>query len=577
MSESFTRFQSPALQAPKDYKALSMESELPLFEQNWSINVNAWTNMSIIGNPWSSLHDAPRSGYYNPLTDGGFGTSDVVIKWDPFPNRLVAFLTQSGAAQNPQLGRALTMDEVMGLADTGEITINNKLLKLYDPDKSGDVLKIPTDRCPDVKWGGPFGEFSPSGPRGWLDEYCEWSITYNDDGKMTGVMFTCENPAYYLTMWRINPKAVLGIYQQTIDPAIQLEDLYLRYTVDQPTGKKGEPVIDPTTGNPAYNAVNKWNYGPKRVPGKSGGAIHLTSAPNTLSAEVYLAAAGTIQRPDASSGNPQTLICCAQYGQNFRNSDPHIGFVANGAAATSLISLTDPVGLYIQQPVNFANWKGPNGEDVSQYWKITRGTAGTGPNGSDQILHVTFDIPESAGFTLNDVTIGGTAVDHIGVIVNQMKIALSVTAKPTTETPKILPCVANRTDGLQPWPVQFVPSSLFYGLSTSDLPSLLNPGSKNEFVLVVQGASKDTTAGNARVEFSDSSITAKVSKFLPNASAIPGQTDGGGTQAYILTVSVAASASPGPVMIRVLNPDEGNNPSASDHPWEDGLAIVPAS
>jgi hypothetical protein len=117
------------------------------------------------------------------------------------------------------------------------------------------------------------------------------------NGNMRKITFTSENPAYFLAMWRIDPNAVLGLYRDYIDPNVQLQDLYLRYTADCKTGKAGDPVIDPTTGLPAYDTVNKWNAGTACTPGQFGGAMHLTSGPNTLSAEVYLAAAATIMRP----------------------------------------------------------------------------------------------------------------------------------------------------------------------------------------------------------------------------------------------------------------------------------------
>lgn len=575
MTGSFDKFTTPAHQGPKDFKELGLEHELPQFLNDWSNNVAGWTEASIIGNPWSNVNDAPRGGYYNPLVSG-FGPIDAVISWTPFPNRLLTFFTDAGAENNPQTHKQLSQTEVFAMADSGTLTINGTTYLLYGPDqKAKDVLVTPAKKCPEIDWTGKWDSFSPWGPRGWLDEYCEWSIAYNSDGKMTSVMFTCENPAYYLTMWRIDPEAVLGIYRKYIDQSVQAEDLYLRYPYDGPTGKKGEVVVDPTTGNPAYDPVNKWNNGTKRVPGQQGGAMHLTSPPNTLSAEIYLAAASTIQRPSVVSQNPQSLICCAKYGQNFRNSDPHIGFVGNTTARQAEISLTDPVGLYIQQPANFYDWKGPKGQDVSKYWKITRGTAGTGPNGSDQILHAVFEIPEIAGFTINDVKIQGQKIDHIGVIADQMKIALSVKAKPPASTQGALDCVAARTEGLQPWPAQLVPETLFYGMSPTDLPALFEPGTENSFVLIVSGASKGTTAEAARIQFNVDGISAKVTKFLPNASAVPGQTDGGGTQGYIMQVSVAAHVRPGPVQVRALNPDEAPDPSPEEHPWEVGLAVVP--
>lgn len=136
-------------------------------------------------------------------------------------------------------------------------------------------------------------------------------------------------------------------------------------------------------------------------------------------------------------------------------------------------------------------------------------------------------------------------------------------------------CVADRTSGVQPWPVQMVPETLFYGESPSDLPALLRPGTQNHFVLIVQGADENTTPATARVQFSDPNISARIETFLKNASAVPGQTNGGGTQGYVMTLAVGPNARPGPVWLRALNPTEGSAPTPEEHPWEVGLAVIP--
>jgi hypothetical protein len=79
------------------------------------------------------------------------------------------------------------------------------------------------------------------------------------------------------------------------------------------------------------------------------------------------------------------------------------------------------------------------------------------------------------------------------------------------------------------------------------------------------------------VQFSNPGVTAVVTKFLPDASAIPGQTNSGGTQGYLLTITVSPTAAPGLVTVRALNPGEADNPSAAQHPWESGLALVPGA
>lgn len=579
MSTPFKQFTSPAEQAPKDYNKLGLEDQLPQFETDWNNDLTGWTQSAIIGNPWSGLNDAPRSGYYNPLVEGYGPTTPPAITWAPFPNRLWTFFYNNGTAVIPQLGgKAMTLQQVMELTDNGQITLNNTPYTLYDPNKQGTLLQLPVTRCPSIDWQGKYKDFSPSGPRGWLDEYCEWSIVRDPGTKnMRKITFTCENPAYFLAMWRIDPNAVLGLYRDYIDPQVQLEDLYLRYTADCPTGKKGDPVMDPTTGQPAYDTVNKWNAGTACVPGQYGGAMHLTSGPNTLSAEVYLAAAATILRPLSSSQNSQALICCAQYGQNYRNSDPHIGFSANSVAVNNRLSLTNPIGLYLQQPTDFSAWKGPQGQDVSQYWKITRGAAKSAANGSDQILQAVFEVPVSAGFSINDITISGQSIDYVWVIAQQLLVGLSVTTTPISPTPDSCPCVTDRVNGVQPWPVQLLPLDLFYGQSPTDLPAWLAPGTSGQFALVVQGADLKTTAETARVQFSNPGVTAVVTKFLPDASAIPGQTNSGGTQGYLLTITVSPTAAPGLVTVRALNPGEADNPSATEHPWESGLALVPGA
>lgn len=96
---------------------------------------------------------------------------------------------------------------------------------------------MPAALCPEVHWTGDRVAFMPSGPRAWLDEYCEWALTRNAAGRMTGVTFTCESAAYFLALWRVSPQAVLCLYRKTIDPAVRLEDLYLLAVVTESTDR----------------------------------------------------------------------------------------------------------------------------------------------------------------------------------------------------------------------------------------------------------------------------------------------------------------------------------------------------
>lgn len=43
------------------------------------------------------------------------------------------------------------------------------------------------------------------------DEYCEWSVTKNDSGKITRVTFTCEGPEYWEYLARTQPETLLQV------------------------------------------------------------------------------------------------------------------------------------------------------------------------------------------------------------------------------------------------------------------------------------------------------------------------------------------------------------------------------
>lgn len=169
--------------------------------------------------------------------------------------------------------------------------------------------------------------YGPYGPRGWQDEYCEWSVTRNAQGKIIRVDFVCENPEYWNSLWMIDPNRVLELYQSTLGkPQIRIEDLYLY-------DKDNKVVIDPSTGRPGYNPLNKWNSGTDSND-SAGGAMHLTSTPNTLQTEIGLASAATLQRK-IGNYDPNALICCAQYGQPQGAAMPAlINVVAAGAIQT---------------------------------------------------------------------------------------------------------------------------------------------------------------------------------------------------------------------------------------------------
>ncbi|PRQ02673.1 hypothetical protein [Enhygromyxa salina] len=409
-------FDPPANQ--NDFTAAETQLEAAL-RARWSSNINMFTESVLQNKP------APTQ-YFNPLTtDIPDQATEAVIRWTAFPARISKTFSFKGERTQ------------WSYADNGPPASEN---------------------------------YEPLGPRGWQDEYCEWSVTRNDAGKITKVSFTCENREYWYTLWDISPEVVLRLYQQLVGPQVEPQDLYSRDEV-------GNPIINAETGRPAYNGHNKWNST------TTEGVVHLISAPNALSAEISLAGQATILRKD-STGEPITdpagLITCSNYGIADRNSDPHIGASVNslvrgsdGLGSGMRVSLSNPVGLYIQTP-NFNQYSlpssAPAGAQPSDCWSILRGHARGSGEAIDYILHAVFEVPEEWGFTVSDITINGFNIDFGAQITETFHIALAAYGlQPQTEAPSELTCARDakpplpRTPCLRDSPV--LPATFRSGLS----------------------------------------------------------------------------------------------------------------
>lgn len=417
------QFNTPAYQGEKDFA--NQPSHLKeKFLEAWSDYVDYCTVNSQMGNPWTSTYDHPRAWYFSPLANPVTLSENntVPIQWTAFPNRINHYFQP---LFTQKFGSDAT-DKLHELADIGPDAFSAKY---------NIALVVPQNPCdPNNTNTKPFG---PNGPRGWQDEYCEWSVTRDAQGNITAVNFTHENPEYWFHMWRISPSLVLSLYQEILNNnTIKLEDLYL-YDVHR------NPVIVRETALPAYNPINKWNCGSVSTP-TSGGAIHLTSPPNSLGAEIYLGAAATILR--VVNGNVLTdanqLICAAQYGQIYRNSDPRIGQSVNLLVQKTLqITLTNPIALYGQKPT-FSMFTLPTNANktIQDCYSVVRGvTANTGntyyPN--NMILHSRFAVPADANFKLSDILVNEVPLKWGSQIADTFQVQLAGTGIPPAPGQKL--------------------------------------------------------------------------------------------------------------------------------------------
>ena len=125
-----------------------------------------FTQQAITGDPWNNLNSPIQSSYYDPTrTNIPAGTGSVAVTWIAFPNRLNEYLGQNQTPPNPY---NLTQEQLFELADTGFYTQGGK----HHP-----FPRIPESLCPQPDWSGSLHTYGPYGPRGWLDEYCEFSVT----------------------------------------------------------------------------------------------------------------------------------------------------------------------------------------------------------------------------------------------------------------------------------------------------------------------------------------------------------------------------------------------------------------
>jgi hypothetical protein len=559
----------------------------------WSSRAEGWIQQAILGNPWNLTNAANQTWFYDPtVTDIPQDTGSAQVAWNAFPGRIQYYLTGGHYSYTPE--------DMLSLADTG-----------YDT--SGKSFpQIPQERCPQPDWDGPLIAYGPYGPRGWLDEYCEWSVARDAANNIVRIDFVCENPEYWYSMWRVSPPRVQQLYQSTLNhnaPAnrqirVALEDLFLH----DPTS--GKPVIDPTTGHAAYNPLNKWNNGPTSVrlgtpAAFTGGAMHLTSTPNTLQTELNLAGSATVQRT-IGNGDPQALICCGQYGQNFRHSDPHIGQAVNqvvsGGNAKATVCLANPLGLYMQVP-DFSGWSlnpaatFPPNAKPSDVYQIVRGAAslvdpvtgkpfpaiGSGVGGF--VLHAVCQIPSewlstNPSLTLADVFIDNEPINWAGQIALTFDVALYARPLKSNLTPPSLDCVGSPATPFA-MPLQLFYQSVWDGYyanvepnpgdfkmplasNTTIIPAEVQPGSSAEFALTCDTT---TVAPLPTVQIStpdgsaaDPSISATVVGSASVTYAVPGNSYPGTYTLLNLRIDVAPEARTGVRGVRVTN--SGQSPAA---------------
>lgn len=558
-------FGTPAFQ--QDFPGNSAQQQQ--MNAAWSRRVDGFTQQGIIGNPWNESNATDQTAYYDPLqTDIPEGTDAVSVVWSAFPGRMLQYLGQNTTPPNPY---NLPLATLLELCDTGN-----------------GFKDIPTTPCAADMWDAGVRMYGPYGPRGWMDEYCEWSVTRNDAGKITRVDFACENPEYWYTMWSINPARVAQVYQETLNQGAPA-DAQIEVSVDDLA------ITDPDTGELLYNPLNKWNSGTVAVRGTAatGGAMHLTATPNTLQTEINLAASATVQRTQGNA-NPGKLICCSVYGQPFRHSDPHIGQAVNQFVGAGLtVALANPSGLYIQMP-QFSQYSLPEdpnlpaGAKPADCWQIVRGQQKlvdevTGrPFAGNFILHVAFQLPQAwidagVSFTVGDIEIAGHPIQWAGQIARTFNMGLFARGL-AADPPAPQACVGT-PDPVTPQPLQTYIQThweAYYATSVATpmgqpmslasntviVPPDVQQGKTVQLALTYVPQSGEHATLDAVDFLADGVVVTAIGAPSEISYAPPGNSYPSTYQVTTLTVTIADDAALGPCAIQLTGAGQSPGPAA---------------
>jgi hypothetical protein len=243
------------------------------------------------------------------------------------------------------------------------------------------------------------------------DEYCEWSVQRDGDGRVTRVVFTSEVPEYWVQLLAADPDLLTNLYSQFNGREVVLDEV---------TRADGSYRRD--------NALNRSTDGP---------IAHLIQRSNNLEAAVILAATATVLREDGGQRvtNPAQLVACGALGEPARNSDPQIAAAVNDLCAQGAqITLADPPGLYIDRLLT-AEMETPDGSDPASYWTIERGTL-------EHTLRARYEVPADAGFAVGDIEIAGRPIEYGAQLADNVQIKLTAVASGFgSHSPQAQPCV----------------------------------------------------------------------------------------------------------------------------------------
>ncbi|MDP9423738.1 MAG: hypothetical protein M3Q19_13070 [Pseudomonadota bacterium] len=318
------------------------------------------------------------------------------------------------------------------------------------------------------------------------DEYLEWAVQRNPDGRITKVTFVAEGYDYFSALFDADEQKCVELYRElTGVGTITADDIRARYGVYRQYDEGGgEQVARPGGLNPR----NQFNINP--------GIVHLSHRANSLGAEVNLAGVSALARKkgDGSTldgANPEQLLCCNRGGEPNRNSDPLISAQAYAQILEHYrYTLANPVGLYIADIADGLLLPDNKTRVPRDWWTVIRGHD-LWSGGSSRVLRLELEVPASENLTVSDLLVGGNPVIFAGQIAELLSVHLFITRwkRSNDSIGPIVRCLGTccRRDGTQELFGVRKEASCRDGYSLA-FPGLLPPEQGNAFAAIAKPA-----------------------------------------------------------------------------------------
>ena len=216
-------------------------------------------------------------------------------------------------------------------------------------------------------------------------EYLEWHVEWRGD-TITKVVLVTETPEYWALVARTDRHVLLRMYREYVSPAVTMGDLF--------------------RSDGTYEPRNRWNT----TDGIAHYVMRINSMKDLLGVSEEQQDAG--EAADGFDTVPYKRPTAADARLSFDNW-------AMTRKALS-VATDDPPGLYIVD-WDDTGWTRPDGSPVGDYWTVVRGERGAA-------LRLQYEVPESEGFAVGDIRIGGRRITTGGQIAEHVTVSAHTVA-----------------------------------------------------------------------------------------------------------------------------------------------------